>query len=297
MGELAALGTSVLWTFTSIQFTLASRRVGSQAVNRIRLVVAALFLSLAHLLLYGELWPVHAEPWRWGWLGLSGIVGLVLGDSCLFQAFLLIGTRRSMLLMTLAPVFSTSVAWVWLGETLLPIEIGAILVTVGGIAVVVSEKRPTDNPAGTPSRNYPLGILLGVGAGLGQALGLVTSKQGLVGDFHPLSATLIRMLVASAVIWLFTLLKKRDGATGQALKDKKALLPLVGGALTGPTLGIWLAMVAVQNTPVGIASALMSLPPILLIPVERWLFHERASSRAVVGTAVALAGAAAILAV
>ena len=81
MGELAALGTSVLWTFTSIQFTLAGRRVGSQAVNRIRLVLAALFLSLAHLLLYGELWPLHAEPWRWGWLGLSGIVsGLVLGN-------------------------------------------------------------------------------------------------------------------------------------------------------------------------------------------------------------------------
>ena len=291
MGEIAALATSFFWSFTSIQFTLAGQRIGSEVVNRARLVLAMLYLSLAHLLLYGELWPIHAEPFRWGWLGLSGTIGLALGDACLFQAFLLIGTRRAMLLMTLAPVISTLVAWGWLGETLHPAEIGAVLLAVGGIAWVVSERQQTQGASVESKRQYALGVLLGLGGALGQALGLVTAKQGLAGDFPSLSATLIRMVVATGVIWLLTLARGQVRATWPALGDKKARLFLVGGALTGPFIGVWLSMVAVQHAHVGIASTLMALSPIILIPLGHWIFHEQISRRSVAGTVVALAGA------
>ena len=292
LGELAALGASVLWTFTSIQFALASRRIGSPALNRIRLVVAATFLSMIHLLLYGELIPLHAEPYRWGWLGISSVVGLVLGDTSLFYAFVIIGPRRAMLLMTLAPVFSTLMAWSFLGESLLLAEIVAILVTVSGIFVVLSDNLDRENSTGETDKNYPLGLLLATGGAVGQALGMVLSKPALDGDFAPLSATLIRMLIASAAIWIYTLLRQPDGATLAALKDRNTMLPLVSGALAGPTVAIWLTMFAIQNTPVGITSTLTSLAPILLIPVERWLFQVRISMRAVLGTVIALIGAA-----
>ena len=97
MGELAALFTSVAWSFTSLQFTLAGRRVGSAVVNRTRLLIAFIFLSLTHLLLTGALWPQSAAPARWFWLGISGIIGLVLGDACLFQSYVLIGPRLSLI--------------------------------------------------------------------------------------------------------------------------------------------------------------------------------------------------------
>ena len=237
MGEIAALATSFCWSFTSIQFTLAGQRIGSVVVNRARLVLAVLYLSLAHLLLQGELWPIHAEPFRWGWLGLSGTIGLVLGDSCLFQAFLLIGTRRAMLLMTLVPVISTLVAWGWLGETLHPVEMGAVLLTVSGIAWVVSERQPAQGASVESKGQYALGLLLGLGGALGQALGLVTAKQGLVGDFPSLSATLIRMVVAMAVIWLLTLARGRIGATWPPAMNRRAFhrrLVLHDGRSTHP---------------------------------------------------------------
>lgn len=294
MGEIAALATSFCWSLTSIQFTLAGQRVGSGVVNRTRLVLAVLFLSLTHLLLYGELWPIHAEPFRWGWLGLSGTIGLVLGDSCLFQAFLLIGTRRGMLLMTLAPIISTLLAWGWLGETLRPAEVGAVLLTVGGIAWVVSEKQSAQGTSVASERQYALGVLLGLGCALGQALGLVTAKQGLAGDFPSLSATLIRMVVAAGAIWLLTLARGQVRATWPALKDPKARWFIAGGALTGPFIGVWLSMVAVQHAHVGIASTLMTLSPIILIPLSHWVFHEQISPRSIVGTVVALAGATTI---
>jgi drug/metabolite transporter (DMT)-like permease len=294
VGEIAALATSFCWSLTSIQFTLAGRRIGSDVVNRVRLVLAALGLSLTHLLLHGELWPIHAEPFRWGWLGLSGTVGLVLGDGCLFHAFLLIGPRRAMLLMTLAPVISTLLAWGWLGETLHPVEIGAVLLAVGGIAWVVSEGQQAQGAPAESRRQYILGVLLGLGGALGQALALVTAKQGLVGDFPSLSATLIRMLVALGVIWLPPLVRGQVGATWRALGDKETWPSLVGGSLTGPFLGVWLSMVAVQRAQVGIASTLMALSPIILIPLDHWIFRERISLRSVAGTVVALAGATVI---
>ena len=296
MGEIAALATSLCWALTSIQFTLAGRRIGSQVVNRVRLVLALICLSLAHLLLYGELWPLHAESFRWCWLGLSGTIGLVLGDACLFQAFVFIGPRRSMLLMTLVPVITTLLAWGWLGETLNPLEMGAVLVTVAGVAWVVSESQ-RGQAQGTPAtsqRRYALGVLLGLGGALGQALGLVTAKQGLVGDFPSLSATLIRTIVATGVIWLLTLIQGQVGSTGRALGDRKAWPLLIGGSLVGPVLGVWLSMTAVQQAQVGIASTLMALSPIMLIPLERWVFHERPSSRSVFGTLLALSGATVI---
>ncbi len=300
MGELAALATAFCWSLNSIQFTLAGQRVGAQVVNRARLLLAVLFLSLTHWLVYGQVWPLQAEPFRWGWLGLSGMIGLILGDSSLFQAFLLIGPRRAMLLMTLVPVISALLAWGWFGETLQPVEVGAVLLTIGGIAWVIAERRP---PSGTEAgdsedenrRRTLLGVLLGMGGAMGQALGLVVAKRGLSGNFPPLSATLIRMVIAAGLLWLLTLARGQGRTTYHALKDRKALIPIIGGTLMGPFIGVWLSMIAVQHAPVGLASTLMALSPILVIPLEHWVFHEPVSPRAIIGTVVALTGAGLIL--
>jgi drug/metabolite transporter (DMT)-like permease len=225
-------------------------------------------------------------------------VGLILGDGSLFHAFLLIGPRKSMVLMTLVPVISTVAAWMLLGEILLPIEIVAILITVGGIAWVVLEKEPEqpvdEQVAEDNTRNRILGVLLGIGGATGQALGLVAAKRGLVGDFPALSATMIRMIVAAVVIWLLALIRGRVGPTWQALKDKRARLWIVGGAFIGPFIGVWLSLIAVRTAPVGIASTLMALSPIVLIPFDHWLFGETITTRSIAGTIVALGGAAII---
>ncbi len=108
LGELAAIITSITYAVNSTLFTVAGRVVGSTVVNRVRLVAACLFLSMAHWIFLGSLWPVGAGWDRWFWLGLSGIVGLVLGDAFLFQAFVWIGPRLSMLMMSLAPIIAAA---------------------------------------------------------------------------------------------------------------------------------------------------------------------------------------------
>lgn len=291
-GELAALTTAVLWSATAVFFTYAGREVGSVVVNRARLLVALVFLIGTHWLLIGEPIPVGAEVERWGWLGVSGIVGLVGGDSFLFQAYLWVGPRLGMLMMSLAPVLAALLAFAFLGEQLLIVEWLAIFITVSGISLVVMDRGRSPEPK-TLNVHYGRGILFGVGAALGQAVGLVLAKQGLAGDFSALSGNVMRMSAAALFLWSLTMLSGRGPSTLRALRGNRgALLPIVGGATTGPFIGVWLSLIAIQLTEVGIASTLMALSPIVLLPVGRLLFQERIGWRAVTGTLVAVGGVA-----
>jgi drug/metabolite transporter (DMT)-like permease len=292
LGELAALTTALCWSFTAIFFTLAGRAVGSVMVNRLRLLLALIFLILTHWLLLARPLPLTAEPERWFWLGLSGIIGLVLGDAFLFQAYVWVGPRLGMLMMSLVPVLSTLTAWVFLGETLAFSQLAGILLTVGGIAWVIFERSGPAKDQ-TEARHYVWGILFGLGAATGQALGLITAKKGLGGDFPALSGNLIRMLTAAGVMWTFTLVQGQARPTMQRLLDSpRAARLIVGGAFTGPFIGVWLSLVAIQLTHIGIASTLMALPPVFLLPIGYFVFKEQITWRAVAGTVVAMSGVA-----
>ena len=290
-GELAALGTSLCFSFTSTFFTLAGRRVGSVVVNRTRLLLAVVFLLLLHWALLGSALPLGAEPERWFWLGLSGILGLVLGDALLFQAFVLIGPRLAMLLMSLVPVISTLLAWVFLGEMLAGRQLLAVAITVGGVAWVILERSGAAMLPGTERHNLGRGVLFALGGATGQALGLVTAKQGLAGDFSPVSGTLIRMMIAAAVMWGAAIAMRRARPTFRRLhQNPRALLQLLAGSFFGPFLGVTLSPIAVQATQVGVAATLMALPPVFLLPISHFVFHERIGWRAIVGTLVAIVG-------
>ncbi|HSQ35778.1 MAG TPA: DMT family transporter, partial [Candidatus Binatia bacterium] len=199
-GEIAALLTAVCWTFNSVVFTRAGRRVGSVTVNAMRLWVAFPALVLLHLLLFGTPFPFAIEVDRFLYLGISGVIGFVIGDAMLFESFLLIGPRLAMLLSLLVPVFGTFLAWAFLGENLLAIEMLSILVTIAGVAWVVAEKTApaVDPAAGTPPK-FALGVWLAVGGAAGQALGLLFSRLGLAGGYSAISATQVRVGVAGLV--------------------------------------------------------------------------------------------------
>ena len=206
LGELASLGTSLMFSIGPTFFTLGGRLVGSAVVNRTRLLAALAMLAAAHLWLYGSLLPLDAAPERWFWFGLSGVIGLSLGDAALFQAFVQIGPRLTMLVFALSPVLTTVMSYLWLGESLGPVQLAGMAITLAGVAWVVSEQE-ADAPKRdrAASRTYLIGLFLAFLGALGQAGGLVTSKFGLGGDFPVLSGQIIRMLVASLALWAWTL--------------------------------------------------------------------------------------------
>ncbi len=289
LGELAALGTSLSFSFGSMLFTFAGRKIGSINVNRIRLVFAAIFLTLTHWFTLGSFFPFDAAPERLFWLAASGVVGLVIGDLFLFQAFVIVGPRISMLLMSLAPIIAAMQAWIFLGEKLNAGQIFGILLTVGGVAWVILEKqgKSVHNP------KYGQGIWLGLGGAIGQATGFVLAKNGVGGDFSPISANLIRMSAALIVLWGLTFMQGQAKQTlSTFFSTPKGMLATVGASFVGPFLGVSLSLFALQRIEVGVASTLTSLPPVLLLPISYFFFKERFGWGAVVGTFVAMAGVA-----
>lgn len=289
-GELAALATSLCWAFNSVCFTVAGRRVGSQTVNAARLYMALAMLVVVHLAAFGTVFPFHAGAQRLVPLAVSGLIGFALGDALLFEAFLLLGARVAMLLMTLSPVFSVILARVFLGQSLGLPKVAAILATLAGIAWVVAEGHgESERP-----KHATLGVLLGVGGALGQSVGLILSDVGMRGGFHPVSANLVRVVAGTLAISVWFLLRGQFLDCTRRMKDMRASIYIFAGAITGPVIGVVLSLFAITHTSMGVAATLMSLSPVLLLPISMGVFKERVSSRAWAGTILSIAGAAAL---
>jgi drug/metabolite transporter (DMT)-like permease len=290
IGELAALATSFFFAMTALIFTSTGRMVGSQVTNRMRLTFALIYLFVLNIILFREPLPFSAGSSRWIWLSLSGIIGLSLGDAFLFQSFLWVGPRLGTLLLSLAPIFGSILAWIFFGEILTALQITGIVLALAGIAwVVTSHQEPPNTPHGHTRR----GVIFGVLAGLGQAVGLVLSKQGMLGDFSVFQANAIRMLAAVIFTWVLTTFEGKVPATFTALREKPQVLGLLAlGALLGPVLGVLSSLFAVQHAEIGVASTLMALPPVIILPISYFVFKEKIGWQALVGTLFAIAGVA-----
>jgi drug/metabolite transporter (DMT)-like permease len=295
LGQTAALITAGLWTFNSLFFTEAGRRIGSISVNAFRILMAVGFLCVAHVVLLGSLLPA-ASGGQWFWVGVSGIIGLGIGDFGLFAAFVIIGPRRSVLMMALSPIFASIAALVMLGETISFLGIVGIAITLIGVVWVILEREQRAVETLLSKRLETWGVLLALIGAIGQGTGLVFAKKGIYYEIgailNPLSATLIRMLFGALFVWSSILIAGRIGELRKALSSKEGLRYTAAGAFMGPFLGVIFSMVAVAYTQAGIAQTLMSLMPVFIIPVVWALYGQRTSLRGVLGAIVAVTGVA-----
>jgi drug/metabolite transporter (DMT)-like permease len=291
-GEFAALLTAVFWTITALAFESASKKVGSLAVNIIRLSIAFLFLSIYTLVSRGFFFPTDASLHNWGLLALSGLVGFVIGDLCLFQAFVVIGARTSMLIMSLSPPIAAFTGWIILGEKFSLQNTAGMALTLTGIALVVLNRTPK---TGVPGKNgmhlnYPItGLLLAFGGAAGQGVGLVLSKLGMQ-EYDAFASSQIRVLAGVAGFALVFSILGRWKTVLAAMHHLPAMKRLTLGALFGPFLGVSFSLLAIQHTNTGVASTIMSIVPVLIIAPSVIINKEKLTVREVLGAVIAVAG-------
>jgi drug/metabolite transporter (DMT)-like permease len=239
--------------------------------------------------------PAGGTMEAYGWMLLSGLVGYVIGDFCLFQCYIIIGSRYGQLFMTLAPPAAAIMAWMTLGQEMNPMSIVAMLVTLVGISISVLGRGEHHKV----SLKLPLnGVLYAVAAALCQGIGLVLSKIGM--DHYP-TGTMPEWLVpfsanffrcVAGIVGFGILLYVREGLTPlrEALHDKKGLTVATATTIFGPFVGVGFSLMAVQYTEAGIASTLMALTPIIIILPSYWLFHQKITWKAVVGAVISVIG-------
>jgi len=295
IGEFAALLTAVFWTVTALAFESASKKIGSLPVNLIRLGMALIFLSIYTWITRGLILPTDASGYQWFWLSLSGVVGFVLGDLFLFRSYVVISARISMLIMALAPPMAALISWFALGEHLTPKQGLGMLFTFAGIALVilkreVSEDENSESKQKKVRLNYPLsGLLLAFGGAVGQAGGLVLSKIGMQ-DYNVVAAVQIRVITGVIGFLLIIFLFNRWKSLKAAFKNIDALKRVSIGAIFGPFLGVTFSLLSIKYTSTGVASAIMSIVPVLIIAPAVLIFKEKFNSKELIGALITVGG-------
>jgi len=287
LGEIAALVTALCWTITAVAFESAGKRVGSISVNLIRLVIALLLISVFNLFTRGMMLPLDASSSTWFWLFISGTVGFVIGDLFLFQAFVLIGSRLSMLIMSAVPPITAITGFIMMGERITLAGLTGMLLTISGIALVILTRNPENKMV---KFSYPVrGLIYAFIGALGQAFGLVFSKFGM-GSYNPFAATQIRIIAAIIGFALVITITKNWKNIYSAMKDIKAIKYITIGSVFGPFIGVSLSLLAVQHAPTGIVSTITSITPILIIPMSIIIFKEKVLPREIFGAIITLGG-------
>lgn len=302
LGETIALITAISWTATALFADAASRRLGSLPLNLIRMILSLIMLSLLLWFATGSPYPTFASSEAWMWLALSGIVGYVFGDYCLFNSYIIFGSKYGQLFMTLAPPIAGITGWLFLGEAMRWTSWLAMLVTLSGIAFSIMVKKGNTIKIKLPFK----GILFGIGAGLGQGVGLVLSKIGLnyyadsipsdasqnVVLLMPFAGTYIRAIAGLVGFTLLLALRKELNLIGKAFHDTKGMSYATLTTFFGPFIGVSLSLMAVQYTHAGIASTLMALTPVLIIVPYSIIYKQKISLKEVIGTLITITGVA-----
>jgi len=282
IGEIAGLGVSLCWTLSALFFEKAGNRIGSLPVNFIRLLLAVLFLGIVTLFTKGIFFPSDATGYQWFWLGLSGFIGFYLGDLLLFKSYMIIGSRTAALIMSFSPMLTAIIGWFFLKEKLNALEITAIMVSVAGIVIAISNRKM--------KLNIPLkGLVLALGGALGQSGGIILSKKG-IGDYDALAATQIRALFGLVSFVVMITMLKRWPHVVMALKNKAGMQAVTVGSVFGPFIGVALALFSIQHTNTGIASTLMALVPIFIIWPSAVMFNEQIKVQQIVGAVISILG-------
>jgi drug/metabolite transporter (DMT)-like permease len=268
------------------------------------MVLSWAFLSVMLWIVTGAPYPMHASGKAWFWLALSGLVGYVFGDWCLFNSYIVFGSRYGQLFMTLAPPMAGIAGWLMLGESMSWRSWLAMLVTLTGIAISILARGGESHKL---TLKLPLkGVLFGIGAGVGQGVGLVLSKIGLehyalsipaeapqaIAKMMPFAGTYIRAVAGFVGFFLILALTKQLHLVGKGLHDRKGMTFAVLTTFFGPFLGVSLSLMAVQYAKAGIASTLMALTPVLIIVPYALIHKQKISVKEVIGTLITMVGVA-----
>lgn len=301
LGEIISLAVAVSWTVTALFAEVASKRIGSLQFNVVRMFLSIVMLGLTLWCFTGSPVPLYANGDAWLWLSLSGFVGYLLGDYCLFNSYILIGSRFGQLFMTLAPIAAAFSAWAILGERMSFQAVVGMLVTISGIGLSVLNKGGGKHRL---SLKLPLkGVLFGIGAGIGQGVGLVLSKVGMnhyvqsipageemVTDLMPFASTMIRAITGFVGFFLVMIFQKKLSTMSVALRNRKGMNAALWATFAGPFIGVSLSLMAVQYTEAGIASTLMALTPIFILWPSSFFFGQKVTAKEIAGAVISVVG-------
>ena len=300
LGYLLALVTAAAWAHNSIVYTFSGIRVGSNTTAHIRLWIALPVSWLIQLLITGNLIPQSHTTLSLLATAISGILGYFIADLFIFRAFVLIGPRNTMVILTTTPLFSAILSFFVYGEVLSIVDIGSGALILAGIVIVIRERQEDFVPSNgdaekTRGNKKSVGIIAGFIGSLSQSFGIILAKYSLEAGDHPVEINLLRIISGLIAMVLYLLVRRQFIKDFVKMKDLRALFLIAFGAVIGPSLGVVAALYAILFIPVGVTTLLMQTTPIMLLPFDKIFFGRKITSRTIIGTAVSVVGITVLL--
>jgi drug/metabolite transporter (DMT)-like permease len=231
--------------------------------------------------------PLDATMNNWIWLIISGIIGFVLGDFFLFEAYVQIGARLTMLIMATVPIISAIADYIIVGQSLTLTDIVGMLITMYGVAIVILVKNQDSN---TVKFSKTLkGLFYALMGAVGQAVGLIFSKIGME-NYDAFASTQIRTIAAIIGFSIIITYSKEWGNVFKTFRNIKVMKYITFGSFFGPFLGVSFSLLALQYIATGIASTIMSISRIIIIPASIMIFHEKVTKKEILGAVISIVG-------
>lgn len=288
--ELAALGTATCWAATGLIAADAVRALGAFHFNLVR----QLFVTL---LLVTLVWATGAWVMP-GWgvagvLALSGVIGILIGDTFNFAAVGRIGPRRAGAIFALNAPMAAVMGWLLLDEALPWRAVLGIGLTAAGVALAILGRPRSDaHRLETLNGTLILGLLLGLMAAFGQAAGSLIARPVMTAGLDPYLASLFRVGASGLAMGLLAATPLAPAVPRQI--SRTALILTAITAIIGLLIGMTLFLYALQGSQTGIIATLSATSPVIILPLLWLRTGQRPSGLSWIGAALAVAGLALI---
>lgn len=268
LGELAALGAALCWATAGMVSLKPARALGAIPFNRLRMLLV--FVMLAVLTSLSGGWQSIAQG-HLVILILSGLIGILIGDTFLFATLRRLGPRRCTILFAANAPMTVLLGLVLLGETLNLWQVGGCALVFIGVVLAIAFGTHAQRADRWDEIQGSLawGIGFGLLAALCQALGTVLAKPVIDAGADPIAASALRVGVAA--LGLATTFALRGTAYCQQTPLSWQLTGQIAlSGFLGMALGMSLLLFALAYAATGVAATLSSTSPVLMLPLI-WL--------------------------
>jgi drug/metabolite transporter (DMT)-like permease len=293
-GCLAGMGAALAWALGTVLFRGIGDKASAEGMNLGKCLIGTAYVGLLMLALPlfgvgGVYTPLDLRTWVL--LGISGILGIALADTFFFKALMCLGPRQTVVVATLAPVFTVLLGVLVLRERLPPLVWIGAPVTLFGVNVVLWDDV---GAGGAQASKFRTGVLYGIAFAACQALSMLTAKFGL-DEVSALQGTFVRLLVGAVSLGALCAITRSTRAWLAPFAEPRLFRQMLVAVAVVAVGAFWLSMLAVKLAPVSLATVLLSTEPLFMLPITAFLLKEKVTRRAVVGALITVAGCSMIL--
>ncbi len=311
--ELSGLAAALCWTISSLMAPTLIQRFGPMRFNTIRITMASAILILICLL------TQRFNGQLWGYLDsiiLSGLIGIFLGDTLLFSAIHRLGPRRTGVLFATNAPMSILLSWLFFNEQLSLQQLFACAIVLSGVVIAIlfgkrmsfRKSKALTQPTLSPSNNHAwedtrgklsTGIIMALGAALGQASGALLSKPAMLAGVDPIAVSALRVTAgALALLVAYSVFYRHKQAVDLlplSQLNKRDYLGVFTMATIGMVIGMSLLVWGVGNANIGIVTTLSAVVPVLILPGLWITTGQRPAIGAWIGAILVVLGATLII--